>query len=140
MHQNRYGEVVPTWAKVFDLVEALDAVVEFPHRLLRVRSRLDLKQEDGGSDVNAIRKRENAVVHRKRPTEEIEDCDDGRRRRNAFHQVAFDLGAALLCASSPACEHRSVQQYLERMIETAGRWLAACVDFYKSGSVRHTSL
>lgn len=111
--------VLPTWAEILHLVEALDTVAELCHGLLCVRSRLDLKQEDGSGDVDAICERQYAVIHRKGAAEEVEDGNDGRRRCNTCHQVALDLGAALICPLSPACEHGAIEQNFECVVETA---------------------
>lgn len=67
-----------TWIHKLNLVQGVDAKVEFANCLLIFRGCLHLQEEDRRCDVDTVRQRQHAVVDGKGSTEKVEDGNDCR--------------------------------------------------------------
>lgn len=111
-----------TRAILLDFTEASNAEIESLKCLLVVGERLDLKEVNRRSNVQRIRKGQDAEAGAEIPHEEVEDGDDGCRRRDTMYEIAMNRRWLIFGHVTSASQHWAVQENLERVVQAAREW------------------
>jgi hypothetical protein len=109
-----------TWAVLLDFVETSNAKVQPLSGLMVIRICLNLQKVYRCSNVDRVGQGQHTVIDAVTPYEQVENGNDGRRRRDTVYEIAMDR-RRLPLRRDASSQHGSIQENLESVVEAARR-------------------